>query len=373
MRFLHTADWHIGKQLHDYSLVKEQQDAFNKLVKIAQEQHVDAIVIAGDVYDRSVASATAVTMVNHMMRKLNLDLGYPLLVISGNHDSAERLGGGRLWFASHQFYLNTQLAQAFKPIIIKDTQFFLLPYFTLHDAKEYFHDDSLQTMCLAMQRIVAEMQQQFVNDKYHVLVAHFFANGSTHTASETTLEVGGLEAVPLDLMKCFDYVALGHLHNYQALHYPHMRYSGSLLKFSVDEAHQQKGVWIVDTDAQTNNFIPITPLNDIYTLTGSFVELTSQPSTLPDEAFINIKLTDRQPIPDLMNRLRNHFNKQRILAVQRQNGLQMLHAPQQIKIQQLSPLALLSRFYNDVMQQDLTPIQQKLAKSGLETMQQEKK
>lgn len=372
MRFLHTADWHIGKQLHDYPLVTEQWDAFAQLVKIAQAQHVDAIVIAGDVYDRSMPSAQAVTMVNQMMRRLNLDLGYPLLVISGNHDSAERLGVGRSWFKDQHFYLNTQLSQAFTPVMIKDTQFFLLPYFTPHDARQYFHDDTLKTMAQAMQRIVAQMQAQFVDGAHHVLVSHFFASGSTRTAAETALEVGGLAAVPLDIMDCFDYVALGHLHNYQALHYPRMRYSGSLLKFSVAEAPQQKGVWIVDTDPMQMHFEPLQPLNDIKVLTGSFAELTTQPPVLPNDAFVDIELTDQQPIPDLMNRLRQTFPHQRLVAVHRQHGLQKLQPLDHHVTQHLSPVALLAQFYDDVMQQPLTKAQQTLAIHSLEQMQKEK-
>jgi len=185
MRFLHTADWHIGKKLHGYDLLTEQRDAYRQIKAIAKAEKVDAVVIAGDLYDRALPSEEAVTALDDMLVDLNRQEHFPLLAISGNHDSGVRLGQGSDWFKSTAFYLNTRLEDAFTPVVMDGTQFFLLPYFEPFAARQYFEDDSLRTVAQAMQKVVAQMVAAFDPQLKHVLVAHFFAAGSTHTDSET--------------------------------------------------------------------------------------------------------------------------------------------------------------------------------------------
>lgn len=178
MKFLHTADWHIGKRLHEYPLVKEQHDALAQIAQIAQKEQVDAVVVAGDLYDRSLPSEEAVTLVNQALRDLNLTADLPLLVISGNHDSAVRLATGQEWFKQTKLYLHTRLSEAFTPIEFEDTQFFLLPYFELQEARNYFADESISDLTSAMKLVVAKLKTKFDPAKKQVLVAHFFAAGS---------------------------------------------------------------------------------------------------------------------------------------------------------------------------------------------------
>jgi len=271
MRFLHTADWHIGKKLHGYDLLTEQRDAYRQIKEIALAEKVDAVVIAGDLYDRALPSEDAVATLDDMLVDLNRQQQFPILAISGNHDSGVRLGYGREWFASTHFYLKTQVAEGLKPVTLGDTQFFLLPYFEPFAVRQLFNDDTIRTVAQAMERLVAAMQDQFAPDKKHVLVAHFFAAGSQHSDSETQVQVGGLNAVPVDLLQTFDYVALGHLHRKEALqNEPTIKYSGSPLKFSTSEAADTKGVWIVDTDTTpaTVTFKPLKPLHDLVVLQG---------------------------------------------------------------------------------------------------------
>ena len=155
MRFMHTADWHIGKRLNSFDLLADQQAVFTEIRQIAQEEQVDAVVIAGDVYDRALANEESVHAVNEMIQTLNLTDGLPLLVISGNHDSPVRLGTGSPWFKATQYYLHTTLAQAIdEPIVLGDTQFFLLPFWQPFAARQYFGDEQLTTVPLAMTAIV---------------------------------------------------------------------------------------------------------------------------------------------------------------------------------------------------------------------------
>lgn len=159
MRILHTADWHIGRTLSGFDLLPTQQASFAALRQVAHDQNVDAIIIAGDLYDRGLAAENAVNAVNGMMRTLNRDDGFPLLVISGNHDSAPRLATGSEWYSSTGFYLHTRLEEAFTPVTIGDTQFFLLPYFEPAMARNYFDDDQLTNIGTAMVPVIAKWWQ----------------------------------------------------------------------------------------------------------------------------------------------------------------------------------------------------------------------
>lgn len=360
MRFLHTADWHIGKKLHGFDLVEEQRDAYQQILAIADEEHVDAVVIAGDLYDRKVASELSVNELDDMIRDLNLTHHYPILAISGNHDSATRLGSGSHWYEATQFYLHTTVAQAMKPVELDDTQFFLLPYFEPFQVRHFFEDDAIQNVQQAMNRLVTEMQQQFDPSKKHVLVAHFFAAGSEHVDSETSVEVGGLDAIAVDSLSAFDYVALGHLHGKDALHAEKVKYSGSPVKFSLSEANQQKGVWIVDTAEMSTAFKAITPVKDIQVLKESFETLIDPKyyETVNRDNFIAISLADTQQITDVMARLRKIYPS--IISIDRQNGIEI--AEQQSRVDpNLDPLVLLDHFYEEATGGSLTSEQHKWA------------
>lgn len=366
MKFLHTADWHIGKKLHNFSLIEEQQDAFNQIENIALREKVDAVIVAGDLYDRSVPSEEAVQQLNQMLIQLNLKDQIPLLAISGNHDSAVRLNTGRNWFRATEFYMNTRLKDAFSPITLDNTQFFLLPYFELPTARHYFKNDEIHNLNDAMRLIVAEMQTHFDATKKHVLIAHFFAAGSCHCDSETQINVGGLDAVAPELMDAFDYVALGHLHRKNALQHPKMKYSGSPVKFSVSEANDQKGVWIVDLDNQPmTKWVSLTPQNDIVVLQENFETLINPSfyNQVDNQQYVAVQLTDKEIIPNVMNRLREFYP--RIISFQRKNGRSPLNLDKQRDLKVFSPLDMLKTFYRETTGNDLTDMQLQFAKKEL--------
>ena len=364
MRFLHTADWHIGKTLNDFSLLDDQLATFKQIEAIAKDQQVDAIVIAGDLYDRSVPNEAAVGLLNQMLQELNLTDHFPLLAISGNHDSAVRLSTGTDWFAYQSFFLNTNINDAFTPVTIKDTQFFLLPFFGIQEVRNYFNDDKIKNVNDAMARITDEMEKHFAPGKRHVLVAHFFAAGSKRTAdSETLIEIGGLSAVTTDVLAPFDYVALGHLHNRNALNDEKIKYSGSPMKFSVSEAKQEKGVWIVDTAPFKAKWVPLSTVHDIHLLKGSFAELATKPEEALREDFYDIELTDQERIPDVLNKLREYYPK--IVSLHRTHQGKQVQLNLSKKRAQESPLDLLTDFYSQTMGNDLTDRQKKWAEKAL--------
>lgn len=377
MRFLHTADWHIGKKLHGYDLLEEQKNVFQQILMIAKEEAVDGIVIAGDLYDRSVPSVEAVEVFNEMMVQLNLVNQFPVFAISGNHDSSTRLETGGPWFSHLNFHLATRLEQAFQPIEYKETQFFLLPYFEPIAARQYFENEEIRTIQQAMSVVVEEMKKKFDSKKSHVLVSHFFVAGSQKTESETKLTVGGLDTVPLSYLKDFDYVALGHLHGKNALKGDNARYSGSPLKFSLSEMNQEKGVWIVETtnNATSFQFRTVTPLRDIQQIQGSFTELTNQTfyENIERNDYIHIQLTDRAVIANMMNRLRQIYP--RIIGVERLYGREnpTRHNSTESKLKKLAPLELVADFFEKVTNEQLTTQQIKWVEESLKIIHQEER
>lgn len=369
MRILHTADWHIGKTLAGFDLLDVQRRSFAQLRQIARDENVDAMIIAGDVYDRALASEPVVATVNKMLRTLNLDDKLPLLVIAGNHDSAARLATGREWYADTQLHLNTHLAEAFKPVTMGDTQFFLLPYFEPREAQAYFDDPKLANVESAMRAVVAKMRTEFAADKHHVLVAHFFAAGSSHSESETKVNVGGLDAVPLDLLTDFDYVALGHLHNRKACESETVQYAGALLKYDVGEAAQKKGCYILDTETMTRRFIEIPQQPDFQHVTASFADIMSgDVAGLDATNYVHFTLTDTEIIPDLMNRLRSKYPL--CVGVDRKTRVQLKRAVREFN-EKLDPMSLLSKFYEDALGTEIGPDEKQWAERSLGELQRE--
>lgn len=364
MRFLHTADWHVGKKLKGFDLLEDQEFIFQQLVEIAEVEKVDAIVIAGDLYDRSLPAVSAVKSLNQFLKKLNLEKRFPILAISGNHDSRTRLATGSQWYEMTDFYLHTDLKQAFKPIEMQNIQFFLLPYFELFQARQYFQAEEIRTLEEAMARIIEEMKQAFDSNKQQVLVGHFFVAGSERSDSEIQTTVGGLDRVPASLFEDFSYVALGHLHAPDASKEPTVQYSGSLLKYSLAEREQAKGfklVEIKENQAPIIQFYPVKPKRDLILLEESFETLMDPTfyEKVDREQFIGIALTDQQVIPNVMQQLRAIYPK--IIHLERASGLNRTQNTQQLSqkvLETLEPTTLFSKYFEQVMGTELTAKQQ---------------
>ncbi|WP_373768754.1 metallophosphoesterase family protein, partial [Weissella soli] len=175
MKFLHTADWHIGKELGAFSLLSEQWQAFRQMVTIAEDEAVDGIIIAGDLYDRGIPPLSAVEAFEDMARIMNLEHHWPIYAVSGNHDGAVRLGAGREWRETTSFYLHTTLAEAFEPVELADTQIFMLPFLDPLDARIYYQmsdEESRDYTSIeaVMARIIPDLVAKFKPGKHHILV-----------------------------------------------------------------------------------------------------------------------------------------------------------------------------------------------------------
>lgn len=292
MKLLHTADWHIGRQLNQngISLIEDQKHVLQELMAIAKEEAVDGIIIAGDLYDRALPPVEGVNLFNQLINQALFDLKIPVYAITGNHDSAKRMIFGQELFKQEGFYLVSQFKDAFEPIETPEAQIFLLPFIDPIDARIHYQDPEIRDIDQAVKRIVEEMQTQFDPDKAHILVSHFaVARGASQEdledlqeqmLSETTRTVGGLATLTSDLFEAFDYVALGHIHTRFASPSDSVVYSGSPLIFNKDEAKRKdiKGLYLLNIDGHevTKEFRPLAPLKPFHVLEASFEELLTK-------------------------------------------------------------------------------------------------
>lgn len=379
MKFLHTADWHIGKELGAYSLLAQQTAAFNEIMQIARDEKVDAILLAGDLYDRAIPPTTAVNALEGMLKALNLTSELPIFAVSGNHDGPARLGAGKEWREANQFYLRTELAEAFEPIEFGNTQIFMLPFLDPLDARIYYEieNDSgeVRTINDVMTRVVTDMKNEFTPGMQHVLVSHYYVTGSRNEdytlTSETTSSVGGLKGIDVNVFNDFDYVALGHLHLKQASPSENVQYSGSPIKFNTKEAQSEKGVFIVDIDdtGVNSKWMPLHPDKDLILLTESFETLIDadfyQQYERNGANLFSIQLTDQPQVSDLRKQLVDIYGK--IAEIQFPKiQMEMNDVAKRLKAQEeVSNQTLIQEFYEEVMHDKLNQNQMEIIEQTL--------
>ncbi len=290
MKLLHTADWHIGRVLNGYSLLEEQIDVVNQIIDIAIKENVDGIIIAGDLYDRSNPSSDAISTMNELLKKINIDNKIPIYAISGNHDGSTRLNFGSGWFKKNNLIISTSIENALNPIEDEDTQIFLLPFFDPMDIRVYLKNKKskiekikkIKTNNEALHEIIKDIKEKFKKNKKHVLVTHFAVtsnNKEIDLTSETISKVGGLSTISSSEFDGFDYVALGHIHTKNASPNQYIVYSGNIIKFNSKEAKTgDKGIYIVNIDKEkiTKKFISIKPKRDLIVLEKEWEELISE-------------------------------------------------------------------------------------------------
>ena len=312
MKFAHIGDLHIGKRVHDFSMLEDQRYILDQMMKIFAEQKVDGVLIAGDVYDKTVPSAEAVQLFDEFITGL-AKAEIPVYMISGNHDSAERLSFGAKLFESSDIYISQVYDGEMKRIVLKDQygpiSVYLLPFLKPAAVRHALQRDDINTY---EEGVMAALQECEIDaTQRNVLVAHQFVTGADRSDSEETW-VGGLDNVSAEVFKDFDYVALGHIHSPQNVGSEHIRYCGTPLKYSFSEAGQQKSVTVVELLEKGNlriREIPLKPLRDMRKLKGTYMEITSLSSyqDTNTEDYVQITLTDEEDIVDGMQKLRTVY------------------------------------------------------------------
>lgn len=313
MKFLHLADLHLGKRVNGFSMLEDQAHILRQILAILDNEQPDGVLIAGDVYDKSVPSVEAVGLLDGFLTELRAR-GVPVLLISGNHDSPERLAFGGRVMDSCGIHISPVYDGALAPVTLQDAfgpvHVWLLPFVKPAHVRRWFPDADIESYTDAMAEAVAHMDIDTA--ARNVLVTHQFVTGGTRSGSEE-LSVGGTDNVDSGVFAPFDYVALGHLHGAQHIGRETIRYAGSPLKYSFSEARQHKSVTVVTLgekgDVQVRT-VALTPLRELREIRGSYDELTARSfyeHTTYRSDYLHLILTDEQDVFDAMSRLRTIY------------------------------------------------------------------
>lgn len=312
MRFIHTADWHLGKTLKNMSMIDEQNYFLNgEFLKLVDDKKVDAVIIAGDIYDRGVPPTDAINLFDEIINKL-IEKKIFVLCIAGNHDSAERLNFGSRLMSKANFFLKSKVEKNPSPLVLEDNfgeiYFSLIPFLSSSEIKEKFlpQDFSEKLTSEAANKIyIAEARKKIPAGKRSIAIAHLFAAGGITSESERKF-VGGVENVDTENFSAYNYTALGHLHKPQTMKKTNfiVRYSGSPLKYSFDEANHDKGVTFFEIDGEGKisfEHLKINPRRDVRVVEGNLEDLKNFPKT---EDYIHANLTDEKYFLNAMETLR---------------------------------------------------------------------
>ncbi|ROV60646.1 exonuclease SbcCD subunit D [Vibrio ponticus] len=314
MKFLHTSDWHLGRQFHNVSLLEDQQAVLAQIITYLESNPVDALVIAGDIYDRSVPPTAAIEVMSQFVEKVCGELSVPVIIIPGNHDGAQRLGFAASQMKSSGLHIIANFDEMLKPVIIPsdigEVAFYGMPYndpeLVRHYSKEPVKDHDQ-----AHQLLAELIHQQFVPEQKNVLISHCFVDGAIESDSERPLAIGGSDRVSHEHFTQFDYVALGHLHQPQKKGEEYIRYSGSLMKYSFSEQHQAKGMTLVELDEdgfKSATHIALTAPHQMRIIEGELQTLLELGKTDPNNHdYILARLTDKHAILDPMEKLRKVY------------------------------------------------------------------
>ena len=309
MKLIHLSDLHLGKRLNEFSLVEDQEYILREILRIVDAEAPDAVLLAGDLYDKSVPSAEAVVLLDRFLNSL-ADRKLQVFAISGNHDSAERVSFASRLLSASGVHVSPVFNGTLHPITLQDAfgkvNFYLLPFLKPAQVRPFYPEAEISCYTDAYRTILESVR---INpEERNVLLAHAFVTGAERSESEE-LSVGGADNVDAEVFSGFDYVALGHLHGPQNIGSEHIRYCGTPLKYSFSEVSHQKSVTVVELGEKGDfglRTVPLTPKRDLCELRGSYMELTAKSDyeNRNRDNYMHIILTDEEDIPDAVSRLR---------------------------------------------------------------------
>ena len=371
MRFLHLSDLHLGKRVNEISMLEDQAYILKEILNIIDEQKVEAVLVAGDVYDKVIPSAEAVRLLDDFLTRIAAR-ELPVFLISGNHDSAERVAFGSRLMSSRQIYLSPVFESDVEPITISDRygeiNIYMLPFVKPSLVKRVYPEEEIITYQDAVNAAVQHMQID--TDKRNVLLAHQFVTGAARCDSEE-LSVGGLDDVDASIFDGFDYVALGHLHGPQKIGKETVRYSGTPLKYSFSEANQKKAAVIVDVEEKGKiniQQIPFLPKHDMREIRGTYMEVTALDfyKDMKTDDYLHITLTDEEDIPDAIGKLRTIYPNIMKLSYDNLRTRAAVTVRGTAEVEEKSPMELLKEFYELQNNQPMTDEQEEIARGMME-------
>lgn len=349
MKLVHLSDLHLGKRLHEVSLLEDQAYILDQIVEIVRQEVPDGVLIAGDVYDRTVPPAEAVSLLDRFLVRL-ADLGVPMFLISGNHDSPERLAFASRLLERSRLYISPVYEGQVSPITLQDVygpvDLWLLPFVKPVQVRHLFPEETVDSYTDALACAIRHMELE--TSRRNVLITHQFVTGAARCESEE-LSVGGADNVDAAVFAPFDYVALGHLHGPQDVGSPRIRYCGTPLKYSFSEAAQQKSVTVAELGEKGTlhvRTVPLTPLRDLREIRGCYDTLASRDfyRGMDRTAYFHAVLTDEDDVPDAAGKLRSIYPDLLWLSYDNRRTRAGESLPQ-AETSALSPLELFGEFY----------------------------
>ncbi|MFZ3580055.1 exonuclease SbcCD subunit D [Virgibacillus sp. DJP39] len=358
MKLLHTADWHLGKLVQGVYMTEDQSYVLDQLVNTIEEEKPDAVIIAGDLYDRAVPPTEAVHLLNEILETIVLKLKTPVLAVAGNHDSPGRLNFGSSIMKEKGFHVVGNFTKETNPVILNDNHgevhFHLIPYCDPSLVRNVLESDEIRSHNDATEQIVENIKLHMDQNVRHVYVGHAFVTPlgeekDNTSDSERPLSIGGAEYVDANHFAPFHYTALGHLHQAHHVKNETVQYSGSILKYSISEEHHKKGFHIVEMDADGNVTVEkrfSTPKRDIRTVEATLEDLLTHQI---NEDYVFVSLLDEAPVLSPMERVRSVYPN--AMHVERKNFALTNTLNQEEELvnrSKMSDLDLFKSFYKEV-------------------------
>ena len=379
MKIIHLADLHIGKRVNEFSMIDDQKYILNQILEIIDKEKPDAVIIAGDVYDKQVPSIEAVELLDSFISDIS-KRKTTTFIISGNHDSAERLAFGSSLMAMGKIYISPVYNGKISKYTLKDdfgsANFYLLPFVKPSHVKRFFPDEKIESYTDAIKVVVDNLKLD--TSEINILIAHQFVTGASRTESEE-ISVGGLDNVDASVFEDFDYVALGHIHRPQKIGTERIRYCGTPLKYSFSEVNDAKSVSIIEINSKEDfnlRTIPLIPKRDMRKIRGTYEELitkTSYENTNTDD-YIHVTLTDEFNAVDAIQKLRVIYKN--IMKLEYDNirtrESRKINLDNMV-IENKNPLEIFSEFYKLQNNKEMDDEQKKIIKKIMEEVWEENK
>lgn len=373
MKLMHISDLHIGKRVNSYSMTEDQKYILEQILLITDRERPDAVLIAGDIYDKAVPSEEAVDLFDWFLVRL-VERKTEVFLVSGNHDSAERLSFARkimdaCYVHFSPVYEKDCVSYTLHEGLEDEARIYLLPFVKPANVRAKYPEETIDSYTGAVSAAVSRMDTD--KEKINILVAHQFVTGAVRCDSEE-ISVGGLDNVDASAFAGFDYVALGHLHGPQSVGCDTVRYAGSPLKYSFSEEKQHKSVTIVEAARKGDisvREVELHPLRDMVTVKGTFEELMR---SAPQEDYVRVILTDEEDVPDAVTKLRTVYHNLMELKYDNMRTRNDVSLRQLTEIEHLSPQKLFSDFYTMMNGQEMSGEQKKIVDDLVKKIWEEK-
>ena len=375
MKLFHLSDLHIGKRVNEFSMIEDQKYILTQILYAADQEKPDGILISGDVYDRTIPTAEAVQVFDAFLTRLS-EQKIPAFIISGNHDSAERLAFGSSLMGKSGIYFSKAYDRTVEKIPMQDAYgtvwIYLLPFLRPSTIRHALPERAEEVQSAADAVRIALEQTKIDEKERNVLLAHQFVTGAKRCDAEE-LQVGDVDQIPAELFASFEYVALGHIHSPQKVGRETVRYCGAPLKYSFSEAGQEKSITVVELKEKGSvdlRTIPLKPLHDLRKIRGTYLEVTAKSfyENRDCEDYLQVTLTDEEDVPDGMAKLRTIYPNLMRLEYDNKRTRSNAEVRAAERVEEKSELELFQEFYELQNNQSMTEVQEQFVEELLRGM-----